>query len=86
MTSLVEGVIEIDGINISHLTPVDLRQRINVVPQEPFLMPGTVRFSLDPYERASDDEIINALEKVNCGVISAAPVAETKKSTPLRGL
>lgn len=61
MTILQAGSIEIDGIDISHLRPVDLRQRINVIPQDPLLLPGSVRFTLDPYGLASDDEIIEVL-------------------------
>ncbi|KAK6075818.1 ABC transporter [Seiridium cupressi] len=64
MTSIQSGSVEIDGIEISSLAPVELRQCINVVPQDPVLMPGSVRFNLDPYGSASEDEIIKALEKV----------------------
>ncbi|KAH6648221.1 putative multidrug resistance-associated protein [Truncatella angustata] len=61
MTSIQRGSVEIDGIEISSLAPVELRQCINVVPQDPVLMPGSVRFNLDPYGSASEDEIIKAL-------------------------
>lgn len=64
MTSIQSGSIEIDGIDILSLVPVELRRRINVVPQDPVLMPGSVRFNLDPYGNAPEDEIIKALEKL----------------------
>ncbi|KAK9779085.1 putative Multidrug resistance-associated protein [Seiridium cardinale] len=64
MTSIQSGSVEIDGIEISSLAPVELRQCINVVPPDPVLMPGSVRFNLDPYGSASEDEIIKALEKL----------------------
>ena len=66
MTILQEGSsIEIDDIDISYLAPVELRQRINVIPQDPVLIPGSVRFNMNPYESSvSDDEIIAALEKL----------------------
>ncbi len=64
MTILRGGSIEIDGIDIRHLRPVELRQRINVIPQDPLLLPGSVPFNLDPYELASDNEIIEVLESL----------------------
>jgi ABC-type multidrug transport system fused ATPase/permease subunit len=64
MTSLQAGSIEVDDIDIRHLGPVELRQRINVVPQDPVLILGSVRFNLDPYESAPDDEIIESLKSL----------------------
>lgn len=64
MTILRGGSIEIDGIDIAHLRPVELRQRVNVIPQDPLLLPGSVRFNLDPYGLASDDEIVMVLESL----------------------
>ncbi|CRG91304.1 ABC transporter C family member 3 [Talaromyces islandicus] len=59
------GSIRIDSVDISSLARGELRSRINVVPQDPFLMPGTVRFNIDPYEKVSDDIIIATLQKLN---------------------
>jgi ATP-binding cassette subfamily C (CFTR/MRP) protein 1 len=62
MMNLQNGHITIDGINISMLTCVDLHLCINVMPQDPFLMPGTIRFNIDPFVVVSDDKTIHALE------------------------
>ncbi|MCJ1308796.1 hypothetical protein MMC25_002451 [Agyrium rufum] len=59
-----EGTIILDGIDVSSLNNADVCSRINVVPQDPFLLPGTTRFNIDPFSRSSDEEIIRALEKV----------------------
>ncbi|QKX54680.1 uncharacterized protein TRUGW13939_01768 [Talaromyces rugulosus] len=59
------GSIKIDSVDISSLTPADLRSRINVVPQDPFLIPGTVRFNIDPYENVSDDTIVRTLQRLS---------------------
>lgn len=60
----LEGTIQIDGVDISRLSLSDLRSRINVIPQEPFLLPGSVRFNIDPFEQASDESIIAALHRL----------------------
>jgi ATP-binding cassette, subfamily C (CFTR/MRP), member 1 len=58
------GHINVDGIDISTLSYTDVRSRLNVVPQDPLLMPGTIRFNIDPFGKVSDDHIIEALERV----------------------
>jgi ATP-binding cassette, subfamily C (CFTR/MRP), member 1 len=58
------GRIVIDGVDALGLACTDIRSRINVVPQDPFLMPGTVRFNIDPFGSASDADMIGALERV----------------------
>lgn len=42
-----------------------LRARIGIVPQEPTLFIGTLRFNLDPFKAHTDGEIYDALEKVH---------------------
>jgi ATP-binding cassette, subfamily C (CFTR/MRP), member 1 len=64
MMDIVDGQITIDGVNISTLNSEQVRSSINVIPQDPFLMPGTVRFNMDPFDIASDDIIIKALGRV----------------------
>ncbi|OHE98210.1 ABC transporter [Colletotrichum orchidophilum] len=65
MTDIKEGHINIDGIDVSTLVPSELRLCINVVSQDPFLMPGTIRFNIDPFSVVSDDERISqALDRV----------------------
>lgn len=58
------GRILIDGVDISISTVADLCMRINVVPQDPFLIPGTVRLNLDPFRTASDDEVAVVLRRI----------------------
>lgn len=59
-----EGQIRIDGIDTSTLGLHDLRSRISIIPQDPVLFSGTLRFNLDPTEKCSDADIWDALEKV----------------------
>ena len=57
------GQILIDNVNTRLLDLTKLREKISVIPQDPFLFCGTLRENLDPYKRRSDLEIWNALEK-----------------------
>ncbi|OAA34398.1 ABC transporter [Beauveria brongniartii RCEF 3172] len=59
-----QGKIMIDDVDISHVQSSQVRARLNVVPQDPLLIPGTVRFNMDPLGKSSDNDIIRALERV----------------------
>lgn len=66
-----EGKIELDGIDVSTLMPAELRSRFNFVSQYFFLMPGTVRFNIDPLGACLDDADISwALEMLAVGISS----------------
>ncbi|RVW43219.1 ABC transporter C family member 10 [Vitis vinifera] len=58
-----EGQIIIDGINISTIGLHDLRSRLGIIPQEPTLFSGAVRYNLDPLSLHTDEEIWEVLEK-----------------------
>lgn len=73
MMELSEGQITIDDMNVSMLRGDDICSRLNIVPQEPFFMPGTVRFNLDPHKRSSDESIETAIRMVGLlGKITAS--------------
>lgn len=61
-----QGSITIDGLDLALLSREALRQRINIITQEPYWVTSeTVRFNLDPWGATTqDDEIlIRVLEK-----------------------
>ncbi|OJJ78094.1 hypothetical protein ASPBRDRAFT_50885 [Aspergillus brasiliensis CBS 101740] len=64
MSEIQSGRISIGGCNISELEEQSIHSAINVIPQDPFLLSGTVRFNLDPFQMATDERIASALRKV----------------------
>ena len=58
------GSISIDDIDISKLGLEYLRENLTIIPQEPTLIQGTLRENVDPGNKYTDDEIINAFNEV----------------------
>nr|XP_019066419.2 ABC transporter C family member 10-like [Solanum lycopersicum] len=58
-----DGKIIIDECDISTIRLHDLRSRIGIIPQDPTLFTGSVRYNLDPLSKYSDEQIWNVLDK-----------------------
>ena len=65
LTELDSGSILIDGRNISSMGLNDVRSAIAVIPQDPTLFQGTVRYNLDPFDLYTDEQLWSALEKAH---------------------
>jgi ABC-type multidrug transport system fused ATPase/permease subunit len=61
------GRVLIDGVDTSTLRLPELRARLAVIPQDPVLLPGTLRENLDPFRAFTDDEVRTALATVGIG-------------------
>lgn len=62
--AVIEGNIEIDGINTKDLLLEKLRSKISIIPQDPVLFSGTLRYNLDPFEEYDDNVLYRAIDEV----------------------
>ncbi|XP_056638683.1 ATP-binding cassette sub-family C member 4-like [Diorhabda sublineata] len=62
--AVVDGKIEIDGIDTKDLTLKSLRSKISIIPQDPVLFSGTLRYNLDPFDDYTDEQLYKALREV----------------------
>ncbi|VUC23751.1 unnamed protein product [Clonostachys rosea] len=69
MIEIQKGSIMVDGLDIASIEPNALRSGLNGISQEPYFMPGTVRFNADPRGTSSDEEIMRALTLVHLGQV-----------------
>ncbi|CAP23114.2 Protein CBR-MRP-4 [Caenorhabditis briggsae] len=60
-----EGQIIVDGINLAEIGLHDLRSNLTIIPQDPVLFSGSLRFNLDPFHHYTDDDIWKSLEQAN---------------------
>lgn len=59
------GQILIDGVPIHEIGLHELRSNLSIIPQDPFLMKGSIKFNVDPKEQYSDERIVEVLEQVS---------------------
>ena len=68
LVEVESGRVVLDGVDVSKIGLADLRGRPNclrMIPQDPVLFGGNVRNCVDPFQSASDDKVLQALEAVN---------------------
>lgn len=63
IVELMGGKIEIDGVDISKLDIADLREQITMIPQDPIMFSGTLRYNLDPFDESTDERITDLIKK-----------------------
>lgn len=62
LSELDGGQILLDGIDTTTLGTADLRPKIGIIPQDPVLFQGTIRYNLDPLSRHTEQELWQVLE------------------------
>ena len=82
MLEITSGRILVDDVALSSSPLKVLRSRITGVPQDPLILPGSVRYNVDPRGDFSLEQITRALEKV--GILHHLP-SETGIDTDLNG-
>ena len=63
IVELVGGKIEIDGVDISKVGIARLRNQITMIPQDPVMFKGTLRYNLDPFDESTDERINDLIKK-----------------------
>ncbi|KAF9023271.1 ATP-binding cassette transporter [Hymenopellis radicata] len=60
-----QGRILVDGLDIASIGLTDLRSKITIIPQDPTILSGSLRSTLDVFEEYQDAEIFEALRRVH---------------------
>jgi len=63
LVEIESGNMIIDGVNTTDLPLEQVRDAITVIPQDPTLFAGSVRFNLDPMEKHTDEEMLSLLQR-----------------------
>lgn len=65
LVELDSGDIFIDDINIKDLGLKQLRSSLAVIPQDPVLFEGTIRYNLDPFMEYTDSQLWDILDRTH---------------------
>lgn len=65
------GQIIIDDVDVGKIGTSVLRLNLSIIPQDPVMFSNTVRYNLDPFGTASDDELWEVLKKVQMAEVIA---------------
>lgn len=63
LVQIQDGRFSIDGVDLSTIGLHTLRSKVAIIPQDPAILTGTIRFNLDPFGHNSDQELWSVLEK-----------------------
>ena len=77
------GYISIDGVKAHQIGLHELRRGLVIIPQDPFLLKGTLRFNIDPMNEYSDETILACLRKVDVLESLASTMSPSKQKSSL---
>jgi ABC-type multidrug transport system fused ATPase/permease subunit len=58
------GTLIVDGQSVNNVTVDALRQQLSIIPQDPAMFQGTLRFNLDPFHEYTDQQVRTAINQV----------------------
>jgi ABC-type multidrug transport system fused ATPase/permease subunit len=64
MVDVDQGMVAVDGVDLSTVGLTTLRSALSIIPQDPVLFSGTLRSNLDPMYNVADDEMWDMLREV----------------------
>ena len=73
-----EGNIYIDDVDISQIGLKKLRSNITIIPQDPTLMEGSLKFNIDPLNNHTELEIENVMREIGFWYICERNLEENK--------
>ena len=59
-----KGSVKLDGKELDKLGLHTVRRALAIIPQTPLLIPGTLAHNLDPFDKYSENKLIEVVEKV----------------------
>jgi ABC-type multidrug transport system fused ATPase/permease subunit len=65
--------VSIDGVDLASVPLTRLRRSVSVIPQDPVLYSGSVRFNCDPFDQHADADVVTALQRVQLWETHLAP-------------
>ncbi|GAX11414.1 hypothetical protein FisN_22Lh092 [Fistulifera solaris] len=72
LAEISEGRIRVDNVDCSMVNLHKLRSSMAIIPQEPVMFSGTLRYNLDPFNQHTDDALWDVLGKCLLGPVVRA--------------
>ncbi|KAL7411452.1 hypothetical protein BDY24DRAFT_353656 [Mrakia frigida] len=78
-----EGKVIIDGLDTKNINLSSLRTSVTIIPQDPILLSGSLRYNLDPFEENDDAVLNDALHASGLSSLQAGADMESAQTISL---